>query len=737
MTDTVTDQQYLTKWVEQNLEVHRWSGDEARVRCPFPGHKDTNPSMYVNVSKGVYHCHGCGAEGIVKGLADEIGLEPIECSRDGEYHPSVTREFHYTDTKGELAYTISRMINEKTFWVTPKGVKRRYLYKTKDVYQAIEDQRLIWWVEGEKDVESLNHYDITATTTAFGSNALKKSHTAINELPSGGKFLLVGDFDRAGRTYIQSVGKRLLSSGHSVQYLSHEDLGLPSDDEGGFDITDWILRENTSPISLVSHAKDFSELLEKAEEQLAEMIPLDDRGMAQRLVANHLDQIYWVENDRAFYIFDGSRWCRDETRQVYHMANKTIDDLHQEAVNADQSGQKVAIEKAIGRYRSNNSIENFVKSLKNVEGVAVGLEIFDLDLELINLQNGTYDLATHAFNGADPTDRITKIAGVRYDPEANAPRFRDFIQQIFEDNDEVIGFVQRLFGLCLSGSTPEHLLPVLYGTGRNGKSVLMNIMQRVLGDYASPADRRVVSAKTGNAGTASPELMQLKGVRFAVVGETNDGNRLNEAQVKYITGGDTITARPLYGQQVTFSPQFKIMLVTNYMPRITGSDNGIWRRVVLIPFTYTVPDEEVDPNLEHTLWSEASGILNWLLDGYRTYQTDGRLRIPKVIKLATETYRNEEDLVIEFLDTKCEIGEDFRSTTAELYASYAEYCKSLKEWPVSKRTFSERLSDKFTRSRTSKDRGFEGVRLIEDRSQQRFGYGYHDQKRGEFPMRQK
>ena len=420
-------------------------------------------------------------------------------------------------------------------------------------------------------------------------------------------------------------------------------------------------------------------------------LPLDDIGLAQRVKARFGHLLRWSHPEKTFYVFDGTKWSRDNRCHVWQYVTDTITALHEEALPGRTTREIQELEKALGKYRSQKHARSVVEVLKTLPGIPVVPTDFDNDPYLFSTGNAAIELGRHGvIRSLRPGDLTTKSGGVAYEQNATAPIWEKFLEEIMEGDSELVTFLKRYLGYCLSGETSQHVFPVFYGTGRNGKSVFMNVVQRVLGDYALPVPQEAVMSRRRNAGAATPEIAQLKGVRFAVVNETDDGKRLNEGQVKAITGGDKITARPLYSQQITFWPQFKVGVMTNYKPRITGSDNGIWRRMLLIPFNYTVPAEEVDPYLEQKLLAEGSGILNWMLEGYREFRYSG-LGIPEAVREATKEYRFEEDIVQEFIEERCRTGRHLEVKKSTLFQAYQTYCKDVDEHSRSKRAFGDQL----------------------------------------------
>lgn len=335
----------------------------------------------------------------------------------------------------------------------------------------------------------------------------------------------------------------------------------------------------------------------------------------------------------------------------------------------------------------------------------------DADPMLLGTPSGVLDLRTGKHRPHCHDDRITKVAGCDFDARADAPTWTRFLGEIFADDSELIDYVQRLAGYTLSGMRGEHLLPILWGSGANGKSTYLAAMQAMLGDYASSAAPGLLLQRTGNDHPTG--LADLQGRRLVVVSETGEAGRLNEEQAKLLTGGDTITARRMRMDFYTFKPTHQLMLQTNHRPRVTGTDEGVWRRLRLIPFAVTIPAAKRDPKLTEKLAGELPGILRWAFEGWQRYVAQG-FNEPAAVRLATADYRVASDQFGAFLSETCIIDHRLTTTAGALYAAYVDWCEVAGERPRSQRDFGLRLSERgFEQGRTGKARRWHGMGLAE------------------------
>lgn len=315
---------------------------------------------------------------------------------------------------------------------------------------------------------------------------------------------------------------------------------------------------------------------------------------------------------------------------------------------------------------------------------------FDKDQWLFNCDNGTLDLRNGEFRAHQQEDMITNISPVQYDPKSDCPLWQEFLATVLAGNQELIAFLQRAAGYSLTGSTAQHCFFMLYGNGRNGKSTFLEVLQHVLGTYGQSTSMEIFLAK--NQEGIPNDLAALCNARFVTGVETEDGRRLAEAKVKQITGGDTIAARFLHKEFFQFQPQFKIWIGTNHRPVIRGTDEGIWRRIRLVPFTVYIPDGKVDEKLKDKLLSEASGVLNWMLAGLAEYRLGGLME-PEAVIAATDDYRKAEDWLQRFLDaeTREAAGLAERTQARAVYERYKHWAEEAREYVQSERRFNDAM----------------------------------------------
>src|SRR5215203_5886395 len=439
-----------------------------------------------------------------------------------------------------------------------------------------------------------------------------------------------------------------------------------------------------------------------------------DLGNAERLVDMHRNRVRWCPARKLFLINDGKRWAWDERGEVVKLAHQTARSIFHEAAHTEDEDEQKKIAGFAAISQNTTRIRAMLTEAKPY--LAVGMDELDRDPWLVNCQNGTLDLRTGKLKDHDPADRITKIVPVEYDPEASCPRFLRFLKETLVD-DAVIKFVKRYSGYTLTGITRERLLAILHGFGKNGKTTLVELLQDVMGDYATNTDTETLLTKRYQG--VSNDVAALKGARFVSAAEVEQGRRLAESKVKQLTGRDTVTARYLFGEPFNFRPEFKLWLSTNNKPVIQGTDDAIWDRIRLILFTQRFDGERQDPKLPEKLRNELAGVLAWMVEGCLEWQEHG-LGQPDSVREATDQYRAEMDTLAAFIEDRCVVREDVVAPATPLYKQFQMWCDDAGEKPETQKMFGMRLrergfvSDKINRGPHKDRKGWFGIGLRAD-----------------------
>ncbi len=432
--------------------------------------------------------------------------------------------------------------------------------------------------------------------------------------------------------------------------------------------------------------------------------PLTDLGNAERFRERYKDRLLWCPAI-GWLAWDGKRWSRDGADDLVKIAeHDTVRAIQREAAIVRESGSKddddapegardfvfdkkkelMYSDKIAAWGRSSEAMNKLgALSKRGAPYFAIGIDKLDADPMRINVSNGTLVVARKAdgedyvsFEPHDPADLITKISPVIYDPVSTCPEYDAFLERVLPDGDMRL-FIHQWLGLSLTGDVKEQKLAFLYGKGGNGKSVLIDAASYVAGDYGEtvPIETFLDHGKARGAGQATPDLAILPGKRMLRTSEPEKNSKLAEALVKLVTGGEPIQARHLNRDFFKFYPQFKLTMSGNYRPTIAGTDEGIWRRVRLVPFNVTIPKEERDAGLPEKLRAEASGILNRLLDGLRHWCDKGLIE-PAEVTEATAAYREDSDPFGRFAAVCLKAAPAERVQSSVLFSLYEAWCKS-------------------------------------------------------------
>jgi putative DNA primase/helicase len=443
-----------------------------------------------------------------------------------------------------------------------------------------------------------------------------------------------------------------------------------------------------------------------------------DMENARRLVARHGDDIRYVTTQDHWLWWNGLRWEEDAMLLVELLAKSAVRAIAKEADTIEDDDKRKKFLRAALAAEAYPRLRSMISFARSEPGIPVVASQLDTDPWLLNVKNGTLDLRTGNLRPPRRDDLITKLAPVEYHAGAICPVFLEFLDRIMAGDHELIGFLQRMLGYCLTGDTSEQCFFIFYGTGANGKSTLLNAMRAVLGDYARHARTETLLAKRAEG--IGNDVARLHGARFVDAVEAEGGRSLAEALVKQLTGGDPVTARFLYQEAFEFKPTFKLCLAVNHKPTIRGTDHAIWRRIRLVPFAVTIPQEERDSRLGHKLLDELPGILAWLVAGCRRWQAEG-LGMVRAVREATEAYRGEMDALAQFLaeQSVARVGDaGLRAGKTALYAAYCGWCTQTGQDQLSKADFAKALVERgFTEGRSSQERHWIGIALRADAEQ--------------------
>ncbi len=454
-----------------------------------------------------------------------------------------------------------------------------------------------------------------------------------------------------------------------------------------------------------------------------------EMGDAELLAALYADRVAYDHAEKAWHVWAGHCWQRDKCGGVDNLPGRVIAAQYLYAAaevaktaqgKADQERVDELNKRAFA-LRNRNRRNNVIDMASTQPGLALSGDEWDRDPWLLAVKNGVLDLRTGELRAGAPGDYLRIQAPTAWQgSDAPAPRWERFLQEVFDGDAELVAFMQRLLGYAMTGLATEHMLPILWGKGRNGKDTLLKALAYTLGPGFADAVPEEVFTDAGrsNGGAAMPHVYKLRGLRLAWASETEEGARLKTGQVKLLTGGGILTARPLYGDLVSWQATHTAFLITNHRPHAPADDYALWQRIALIHFALSFVDEPKEPterkrapNLDDVLQAEAPGILAWLVRGCLAWQREG-LRPPASVKEATAAYRSDEDTLGLWLSECCLIGEGYSCKAMAAYQAYVQWCEALKVKPMTGTSFGRKMTERFPKEHKSTGWEYAGFGIL-------------------------
>jgi P4 family phage/plasmid primase-like protien len=429
--------------------------------------------------------------------------------------------------------------------------------------------------------------------------------------------------------------------------------------------------------------------------EAANIAPFSEHALAERLAGENSDKLRFVSGV-GWHFWDGQRWKPDNEGRTEILVQELCRTAARECPKPSEQNK-------LRSRRTREAIQREAQA-----HLPLSVDELDKNPMLLNTQGGTVDLRTGQLAPPNPNNYCTKIAGAT--PNAKKPqRWRKFLSEITRGDKELERYMQRFAGYCLTGTVSEQVLQFLYGTGANGKSVFTETMQNILGDYAktTPAETLMVAHHPQHATSTAA----LRGARLVAVSEVEDGNRWAESKLKELTGGTRVTARFMRQDEITFLPQFKLIISGNHRPKLRNTDNSMRRRLHMVPFTAYFPEDKRDTKLMQKLQSELGGILQWAIDGCLAWQREG-LNPPSAVLAATEDYFATQDTLGTWLEEKTREDKQAKTHSSDLYNGFKRWCEARGEYAPTQRDFSQKLEERgFAKQKSHGLVTFRGLRL--------------------------
>lgn len=435
--------------------------------------------------------------------------------------------------------------------------------------------------------------------------------------------------------------------------------------------------------------------------------PDTDSGNAERLAALYSHRICYRSDGKCWHIYDRETgvWKEAHEDEIKGFARRTVRQFRDELGTQRHPGDS-RLEFA---FKSENSsrLNNLVREARTLPKLRVPSKNFDADPLLLNAKNGVVDLKTGMLREHTPEDFFTRTCGAKYVEGSNAPKWEAFLRTIFDGDEELVDYVQRIAGYALSGLATEQCMFVLKGDGANGKSTFLEVLREVFGDYA--ANTPVQTLLPGSRQGHDADLARLPNVRFLTVNELERDEKLVESRVKRLTGQDRMAVRDMYEGYFEYTPDFAIFMATNHWPKASADDYALWRRLHVIPFAVRIPPVEQDPLLKRKLLKESGGILAWAVGGFRKWKSDPLQNQPPASKEEKDRWRDKIDRCVSTFVRKClarKTGASVR--TRRVHDVYADYSSSRDMEPLSHRQLNMRIEHHFDGSIYKKRTGAGG-----------------------------
>ena len=689
------------------------------ARCP--AHEDKVQSLQVTERSDLsswVHCHaGCPRDDILAALG--ITFADLFAK---EEPPEISATYDYRDMAGKLLYQAVRY-NPKSFkqrrpkpdgsgWTWNMAAVKGKLVAYR--LNELKGQTHVVVVEGEKDADRLISLGVSATTNIGGA---KKWTPAVTEsLVQAGiqKVIILPDNDEAGKTHADHVRGMIRAGGITARVVPLDGLPVHGD------VSDWLAGSGT-----IEQIKEwlFASAIETHDEEETpkdalnlDLYNMTDLGAAESLRDRFENKIRYDHQRKQWLTWDGHFWRPDMDDEAFRIANDHVRKLQTDALLLnDYQIRHDYIKWAMAREKR-SAVVSMLSQASALNPLAIAGDAWDSDGWQLGVTNGIVNLKDGKLRPGSRDDFITLQSDVNYNPEAKCPRWLQFLEEVFGGDKELIDYIHKAIGYSLTADMREQCFFVAYGSGSNGKSILMNTLESVFGTYGHRVDIKLFAGFGDQSN--SFQNADFRGKRIIFAAEPRANSRMNEHVLKHFTGGETLRAEHKYGRSFTVRPVGKIWLGVNHRPRVSDDSFGFWRRVRLIPFEQTFAGTKDDPNLRMKLQQEISGILSWAVRGCLAWQKDG-LGVPESVQESTEEYQQGEDPLADFFETRIVIEPEEVTQFSKIYSAYREWASeqgiSDRE-KLSSRAFANLLKTRmFERLVHDNTRCYKGLRILSTR----------------------
>jgi len=632
-----------------------------------------------------------------------------------------TAKWDYQDASGSLIAVVYRYDppgRRKEF--RPWDAKRRKMAPPdpRPLYNqpgmVASDQIVL--VEGEKCAQALIDIGVCATTAMHGANApVDKTDWS----PLENKHILIWpDKDKPGWDYADRASQAIILAGAASCAILYPPMDKPegwdaadalqppdpSSDAPAFDVIGFLRAADRLPIVRQVEVETSTDLVNDVN------FTTED-GLSNAFTRRYGQDWLYCSVWGKWLVWNGVRWNVDKSLHVHHLA-RTV---------CRAASFKADSERLRTRLASSATISAVERIARTDPRHAALVEDWDSDIWLLNTPRGVIDLRTGVMRTHQRAERMTKVTTAT--SKGDCPVWCSFLHDVTGGDEELVSYLQRMIGYCLTGDISSHALFFLYGTGANGKSVFVSVISTILGDYGANAPMDTFMETRSDRHPT--DLAGLRGARFVSATETEQGRRWAESKIKAITGGDLVTARHMYQDFFTYPPQYKILIAGNHKPAIRNIDEAMRRRLHLIPFTVTIPPERRDKRLTERLLAERDGILAWAVEGCLQWQKHG-LQAPPSVTSATDEYFEAEDAMGRWMEERCRFGAADKALSITLFNDWKQWAEAGGEFVGSMRRFADALiTRQFKKWRNSVGaRGFCGIDLKQPTKHPQSSYSY-------------
>jgi len=690
-------------------DSHQYSG-----LCPF--HDDKKPSFSFNIGTGLSKCFAGCFKGNAYQFAAKIGvsnpnmyidnnetkpilrlhqstpknIEPIGV----EYlqaHPELncpawemsivqelsigyendTFQFSHFDSDGSVI-----AVHEHKGRVKGDGKAKWYPAHCVDEYQS---NAPLYICEGEKDAVTLLSHGFQCITNTTGCGSIPKLSNGEYDFNIYTKFeeiYIIYDNDEAGQKGADKLGQALKGEypKKSIRVVNWSE-SLPDK----YDVTDYFSESNTVDEFECWVSKVSIEII--IEEDKDVRFPLTDSGNAELLVYLNKANLRFNHTSKKWLIWNSQYWKPDLTNKINTFAIQAARYRQNGSMSIEDSRERELVFKWGIRSESKMNIDSTIKLAQSGSTISTLESDWNNHPFKIQFENGVYNLETHQFSNGNPDDMITQSVGYDFEMDASCRKWEDAIAEMFSGDIDMINYMQKLMGYCISGDMSEQSFFIFVGSGANGKSVCLEVMRICMAEYT--IDAPFTTFEQSKYNNQSNELARLNGARIVTASESSDSKSLNVERLKNITGGDPITARFLYSEHFTFKPECKIFLAVNILPNADDTSKGFWRRVHIIPFNECFEGERCNEYLVNELGLEKAGIMNWMIEGFKKWKLEGLDKPHDVVRMSKE-YEVESNPINEFIELFLEVKDGSVISSSDLYIRFERWLQS--EYPKIKIT---------------------------------------------------